>query len=130
MGKIVGKLDAAGAALAGRGPEKNLHDIRVGFSLGTSDLQLGEDAHSYAIAMDGKKCTQKFFSDFLATPLAVGDVVTACVDLDSSPKRLFYLVNGEARGNAFELPEVDQPEEEEEEEVKELENKKGFKTKK
>merc|ERR1739838_1177125 len=66
-----------------------------------------EDKHSYAITMAGKKCTQKYFENFTETPLAKGDVVTACLDLDASPRTVSFLVNGENATTAFEVPEVD-----------------------
>ena len=60
---------------AGRWPEVNHHDVRIGFSEGKSDLQLGEDKHSYGLAMNGKKCTQKHFTGRFKFSLPLGSKV-------------------------------------------------------
>ena len=64
------------ATSAGRTSEINLNDFRVGFSAAVANNQLGEDKHSYAITMAGKKCNQKYFevrrSELLSPdPLAI-----------------------------------------------------------
>ena len=51
-------------------------------------------------------------------------MITACIDLDSSPKTIFFLVNGENQTTAFEIPEVDPPKEDEKKEDEKKEGKK------
>jgi hypothetical protein len=57
----------------GRGPELHVHDVRIGFSPKDSDLQLGEDKHSYALTMAGKKCTQKYFTSELSFVMPISN---------------------------------------------------------
>ena len=59
--KLMEIVNCPQATSAGRTSEINLNDFRVGFSAAKSNNQLGEDKHSYAITMAGKKCTQKYF---------------------------------------------------------------------
>merc|ERR1711915_1143448 len=75
------------------------------------------------MTMAGKKCTQKYFKTLTEKQLVKDDVVTACLDLDSSPRTISFLVNGENMTTAFEIPEVDPEPEPEEEEAEEEEQK-------
>ena len=52
-------------------------------------------------------------------------MVTACLDLDSSPKTISFLINGENQTTAFEIPDVDPVDEEEEKRKKEEEEAKA-----
>ena len=66
----------------GRGSEVNHHDVRIGFSEGKSDLQLGEDKHSYGLSMMGKRCTQKHFAG--EPPFCFFSDSSLCVSVSSS----------------------------------------------
>ena len=59
--KVTELVNCPQAQSAGRTAEVNLNDVRIGFSAATATNQLGEDKHSYAVTMAGKKCTQKYF---------------------------------------------------------------------
>ncbi len=41
--------------------EKNVHELRVGFSTDDTDMQLGESANSFAYAGSAKKGTRVYF---------------------------------------------------------------------
>ena len=56
--KVTEVVNCPQAQSAGRTSEVNLNDVRIGFSAATANNQLGEDKHSYALTMAGKKCTQ------------------------------------------------------------------------
>lgn len=80
--------------------------LRVGWSIDGADFQLGEDLLSYGYGGTGKISVNSKFSDY-GRPFAVGDVITCCLDLDAMPKAVFYLLNGEYMGVAFNIgPEL------------------------
>jgi len=82
--------------------ERNPHVLRVGWSVDGADLQLGEDNLSYGYGGTGKISVNSRFSDY-GQPFSVGDVITCCVDLDTKPCTIFYLLNGEYLGVAFKI---------------------------
>ncbi|KAK3736633.1 hypothetical protein QZH41_017018 [Actinostola sp. cb2023] len=78
--------------------------VRVGWSVESANLQLGEDGHSYGYDSTGKKCTNSEFSDFGQT-FSKDDVITCYLDLESEVKKISFSKNGEDAVEAFELPE-------------------------
>lgn len=54
------------------------HLIRIGWSLASSDLQLGECEHSFGYESSGKFVNNKVFTEY-AIPFTVGDVVGAYI---------------------------------------------------
>lgn len=94
--------------------ELDPHDVRVGFSLGSTSLivslfqfskangvlQLGESLDSYCISSLGKKATNSFFADFVANSVFhLNDVITACLDLEAGT--ISYWKNDLNLGVAF-----------------------------
>lgn len=82
--------------------EKNLHEIRCGWSTSNSPLQLGESENSYAIDSSGKKCTNSEFSDY-TTRFSQNDVVGVHLELTDEKCSIAFTVNGKDRGVAFEF---------------------------
>ncbi|XP_059622428.1 heterogeneous nuclear ribonucleoprotein U-like protein 2 [Phlebotomus argentipes] len=82
--------------------EKNLFDLRCGWSTLATDLQLGEAENSFAYGGEGKKYHRDNEEDF-GVKFTVGDVVGVYLDLESTPCKVQYTVNGEDQGVAFEF---------------------------
>lgn len=82
--------------------EKDLYELRVGWSTLKSNLQLGENAFSFSYASSGKKAVNSEFSDY-GIRYELGDVIGAYLDLESSPCRIEFTVNGKSQGIAFEF---------------------------
>ncbi|XP_047125522.1 uncharacterized protein LOC100202074 [Hydra vulgaris] len=80
--------------------ENDLYVSRVGWSIDGSDYQLGEDKFSWGYGGTAKSSNECKFRDY-GKRFGVGDTVTCYVDLDASPKAIFYMVNGEYLGVAF-----------------------------
>lgn len=80
--------------------EKTPCVCRVGWSVDGSDYQLGEDKLSWGYGGTGKSAYDSKFLDY-GKKYGVGDVITCCADLNSTPKAIFYMVNGEYLGVAF-----------------------------
>lgn len=76
--------------------------FRVGFSMPSSNLLLGESENSFAYCESGKKATNGEFNEF-AKPFQLDDVVCCYLDLDSTPCTIKYTLNGEDLGVAFEF---------------------------
>ncbi|KAH9507215.1 Heteroproteinous nuclear ribonucleoprotein U-like protein 1 [Bulinus truncatus] len=83
--------------------EKNPHILRVGWSVNTSSLNLGEDELSYGFDGTGKSCTGNKFVDY-GQSFGPGDVITAYLDFDSDPVVISYAKNGEDLGACYEIP--------------------------
>uniref|UniRef100_A0A0B7A425 SAP domain-containing protein n=1 Tax=Arion vulgaris TaxID=1028688 RepID=A0A0B7A425_9EUPU len=86
--------------------EPNLHSVRVGWSLNSTSLNLGEDPLSYGYSSTGHVATENNFVDY-GQSFGVGDVVTAYVDFESEPVVISFSKNGEDQGKSFEI-EVEQ----------------------
>lgn len=82
--------------------ERNLHEIRCGWSTSNSSLQLGENAHSYGLDSSGKKCNNSEFANY-ASKLHVADVIGVCMDLNDDNCTIQFTVNGKDQGIAFEF---------------------------
>ncbi len=81
--------------------EKNLHEVRVGWSTDESPFTLGEHPGSVCYSGTAKKGRDSAFEDFGAT-FAKGDVVGAFLDLDQGDEAVFaFTKNGEKQGESF-----------------------------
>lgn len=81
-------------------------DLRVGWSVGDSGLQLGESPLSFAYSSAGKKATNNVFEKY-GVHLLRNDVIGVYLDLESEPCRIEYTVNGLSKGVAFEFQLAD-----------------------
>lgn len=81
-------------------------EFRAGWSTADADLQLGEAKHSFAYGSDGQKGTDCTFSEYGAV-YKVNDVIGVYLDLESSPCKIEYTLNGASQGVAFEFDVAD-----------------------
>lgn len=81
-------------------------EFRAGWSIGDADLQLGESKNSFGYGSDGQKCTDCTFAEYGAK-YKVNDVIGVYLDLESSPCKIEYTVNGTSQGVAFEFESAD-----------------------
>uniref|UniRef100_A0A6P7H0L3 Heterogeneous nuclear ribonucleoprotein U-like isoform X3 n=1 Tax=Diabrotica virgifera virgifera TaxID=50390 RepID=A0A6P7H0L3_DIAVI len=70
------------------------HCVRIGWSLSSSSLQLGEEKHSFGYDSSGKFVTDKKFSDYGVT-FDTDAVIGAYLDITESSIILRFSVNGE-----------------------------------
>jgi heterogeneous nuclear ribonucleoprotein U-like protein 1 len=82
--------------------EKNLHEIRCGWSTANSSLQLGESEFSYGFDSSGRKCNSSEFTDY-GPKLNVNDVVGIHLEISEDKCTIHYNVNGKDFGVAFEF---------------------------
>lgn len=82
--------------------ERNLHEIRCGWSSPIVNLQLGEQANSFGIDSSGKKCLNCTFEEY-GPRLRVDDVVGVHLDLNDEKSTVSFSVNGKHYGVAFEF---------------------------
>ena len=87
--------------------ETKPHVMRVGWSVDTSPLALGEVPLSYGYGGTGRaSCSNKFFH--YGEPYSKDDVIMCYIDLDAVPKAIFFAKNGKYLDVAFCLgPEAD-----------------------
>ncbi|RCN50452.1 SPRY domain protein [Ancylostoma caninum] len=78
--------------------ELDPNDIRVGFSLRSAPLVLGEYPGSYCFTSLGKRANNNLFTDY-GEPFTVGDVVTAHMDFEKG--NISFWKNNECLGEAF-----------------------------
>ncbi|CAJ0604124.1 unnamed protein product [Cylicocyclus nassatus] len=78
--------------------ELDPNDIRVGFSLRSAPLVLGEYPGTYCFTSLGKKASNNLFTDY-GEPFTVGDIVTAQMDFET--KSIRYWKNNDSLGEAF-----------------------------
>ena len=84
--------------------EKNLHEVRVGWSADDTAFTLGEGARSFCYSGTAKKGSDCKFEDYGAA-FAAGDVVTAYAELSGGDAVvLSFAKNGEDQGEAFSIP--------------------------
>ncbi|XP_037033065.1 heterogeneous nuclear ribonucleoprotein U-like protein 1 [Bradysia coprophila] len=83
--------------------DRNPNEIRCGWSVKTSSLQLGEAPLSFGYGGSGKKSLNNEFTDYGCKFRNRGDVIGVYLDLDSTPCKIEYTVNGESQGVAFEF---------------------------
>lgn len=82
--------------------ERNLHEIRCGWSPSNSSLQLGESELSFGLDSSGKKCLNSEFTDY-TTKLFTNDVIGVHLELTDEKCTISYTVNGKDCGVAFEF---------------------------
>ncbi|RZF32122.1 hypothetical protein LSTR_LSTR003985 [Laodelphax striatellus] len=82
--------------------EPNPNVLRIGWSVCTTSMQLGEEPLSYGYGGTGKISTNCNFKSY-GTPFVVGDVVTAYLDFESNPGKfdISFAVNGKHMGSAY-----------------------------
>nr|XP_006819056.1 PREDICTED: heterogeneous nuclear ribonucleoprotein U-like protein 1-like [Saccoglossus kowalevskii] len=86
--------------------ESAKHVCRVGWSVHSSNSQLGESNLSYGYGGTGKSSSNNKFLDY-GQPYGVGDTITCYLDLEANPKAIFFAKNGQYLGVAFNLgPEI------------------------
>lgn len=83
--------------------------MRVGWSVLSSSLQLGEGNHSYAYDSDGLKASNSEFTDY-GMKFTANDVIGTFLNLESDPVTITYTVNGEVQDVAFSLTKSELPE--------------------
>ncbi|XP_018576808.1 heterogeneous nuclear ribonucleoprotein U-like protein 2 [Anoplophora glabripennis] len=86
------------------------HLFRVGWSLVTSSLQLGEEKFSYGYESTGKFVTDKQFTDYGIT-FEAGDVIGSFLNIDAENVTITYTVNGQIQPIATTIPKTDFPDE-------------------
>lgn len=82
--------------------ERNLHEIRCGWSTSNSSLQLGEHALSYGLDSSGKKCNNSEFVEY-GCKLHVDDVIGVHLDLNDEKCSIQFSINGKDQGTAYEF---------------------------
>ena len=86
--------------------ERTPHVMRVGWSTDLSSFQVGEDTFSYGYGGTGKCSVNNKFFDY-GEPYSCNDIITCYLDLDASPKAIFFAKNGKYMNVAFRLgPEL------------------------
>lgn len=84
--------------------EKTTHVIRVGWSLGKTSLQLGEEEFSYGYGGTAKFSTKCKFSDYGET-FGAGDVITSYLDFEGEKPTISYAKNDKDLGVACTIEE-------------------------
>lgn len=82
--------------------ERNLHEIRCGWSTSNSSLQLGEHPTSFALDSSGKKCNNSEFTEY-GTRLRVEDVIGVHLEISDEKCTVQFSINGKQQGVAFEV---------------------------
>lgn len=80
---------------------RNQNIMRVGWSLASTPLTLGEVEGSFGLGGTGKASTRRNFVSY-GVPFSVGDVVGAYLDLEKM--EISFSVNGVNYGKAFAIP--------------------------
>lgn len=81
--------------------EEQLHMLRVGWSIPSASMQLGEGKFSYAYTSAGKRGTDKEFTDF-GLQFTKDDVIGCYLDMTlENTVELSYTMNGKDLGPAF-----------------------------
>lgn len=82
--------------------EEHTHGSRCGFSTLIGNLMLGENENSFAFCDTGKKCLNGEHSDF-GKKFGLDDVIGCYLNLEDSPCKIEFTLNGESLGTAFEF---------------------------
>ena len=80
--------------------EKNLHELKLGWSTNDSLLQVGESDESYCYAGSAKKGHDSKFEEFGAT-FAKDDVIGAFLDMAGAKVTMTFTKNGESQGKKY-----------------------------
>ena len=65
------------------------YSIRVGWSIGQSSLQIGENPFSFSFCNNGKKCHDKTFEDYGAV-VDKGDSIAAYIVYNKNESKIFF----------------------------------------
>lgn len=83
--------------------EKHSHMLRIGWSVPSTSMQLGEEKLSYAYTSAGQQGTDRKFTDY-GSPFDKDDIVGCYLDMTpENTIELFYTVNGKNIGCAFSI---------------------------
>ncbi|CAB4061276.1 HNRNPUL1 [Lepeophtheirus salmonis] len=83
--------------------EKDLHELRLGFSTNEPSMQLGESKNSFSYGGSGKKGTDCTFEDY-GEKFVKGDVIGAYLDLTSDDVKITFTKNETTLDEAFSFP--------------------------
>lgn len=86
--------------------EKEVYELRCGWSTPSTNLQLGENPLSFAYGSIGKKALNNEFSDY-GIKYGVDDIIGVYLNMESEPCTIEYTVNGKSQGVAFEFNKSD-----------------------
>lgn len=83
--------------------DKNVHELRLGWSTDDSPMPMGETAFSFAYSGSAKKANAGTFEDY-GVAFAKGDTVAAYLDMEGADAVFTFARNGESQGEAFSVP--------------------------
>ncbi|KRZ25671.1 RING finger protein [Trichinella pseudospiralis] len=81
--------------------EEDAHELRLGWSVDTSEMRLGEATYSYAYCSNGKVATEKYFENW-GRRYSPNDVITCLVNFFEGT--VSFCLNGTLVGIAFRFP--------------------------